>query len=211
MAELRVMAKATQGCLGVVKSRSGHGIRVKCSDFSAVKSKLVPEWVPQQNTPYNEALPLRYDMHHVHPGAGKEDLQRLLNEVPWKAIVLRQTRPKQWLVAAQCPPPRDTILTVHGCILVLPSSAVGEKGVGKGRGKPSRARSRGPDWLLGSHGTIQSAAPSCEHANAQSANPHTTMPPGDPQGPVKKAMLEVEPPGGSLDTQVDAARHPEHA
>ena len=192
MAELRVMAKATQGCLGVVKSRSGQGIRVKCSDFSAVKSKLVPEWVPQQNTPYDEALPLRYEMHHVHPGAGREDLQRLLNEVPWKAIVLRQTRPKQWLVAAQCPPPRDTILTVHGCILVLPSSAVGDKGVGKGRGKSSRTRSRGPDWLLGSHGAVQPVAPSSEHASAQSVNPHTTMPPGAPQGPVKKAMLEVE-------------------
>ena len=155
--ELRVLAQATEGCLGVVRSRSGHGIRVKCADFSAVKSKITPGWVPQQNTPYDEALPLRFDLHHVHPGACREDLQRLLNEVPWKAIVIRQSKPRQWLVAAHSPPPRDTILTVHGCILALPSSATGNKG--KGKGKPARARSRGPDWLLGFHGSSQTLQP----------------------------------------------------
>ena len=189
ISDLRILAQSTQGCLGVVKSRSGAGLRVKCGDFSSVKAKLFPEWTPQQDTPYDMALPLRYELHHVHPAACREDLQRLLNEVQWKALVIRQARPKQWQVVSQSPPPRDTIF---GCILVLPSQFGSNKGVGKGKAQTSKGKGKGPEWLLGSH-TPSHAPPSTgDQPKASVGNAWSSAPPGDPQGPVKKAMMEVE-------------------
>ena len=56
-AEVRVLAQSTQGCLGMVKSRSGFGVRVKCADFCSVRARLHPDWVPQEDTPYNRSMP----------------------------------------------------------------------------------------------------------------------------------------------------------
>ena len=186
LADVRILAQSTQGCLGIVKSRSGCGVRVRCTEYSSIRAKMYPEWKPQQDTPYDAALPMRYELHHVHPGAGKEDLQGLLNMLPWKALVLKQHRPKQWLIASATEPPRDTILTQHGCILVLPAQAQAEKGKGKGRAKGKKGNS--PSWLLGAH-----PAPRAADAYAKDppllASSHAAS---DIHGPIKKAVLEVE-------------------
>ena len=64
-ADVRVLAQSTSGCLGMVKSRTGYGVRVRCEDFCNVKARLHPEWVPQQDTPYNKSMPHKYELHHV--------------------------------------------------------------------------------------------------------------------------------------------------
>ena len=89
---------------------------------------------------------MKYELHHVHPGAGKGDLQALVNSLQ---LVLRQTRPSQWLVAADAPPPKHSILTEHGCILVQPSKLPADKGSVEGKGKG--AKGKGPAWLLITH------------------------------------------------------------
>ena len=141
VSELRVLAASMPDCHGVVKSRTGCGIRVKCTDYSSLRSKLYPDWVPLKDTPYNTSLSLKYELHHVHPGAGKGDLQALINSMSWRALVVRQTRPKQWLVASESPPPRDSILTEHGTILVQLSKLPVDKGPHKGKGKGAKGKS----------------------------------------------------------------------
>ena len=181
-----MLAPSTPGALGVVKSRTGFGVRVKCADYVSVRSKLYPDWVPQQDTPYNKSLPLKYELHHVHPGAGKGDLQALVNSLPWGALVLRQTRPCQWLVASDCPPPKDSILTQHGCILIQSSTLPVEKSFSKGQGKGSKGK--GPSWLLGK----------CQDRRYHDPPPGLAVPqpsvpcPPDVHGPIKKAALELE-------------------
>ena len=186
LSELRIIAPSTQGCLGIVKSRSGVGVRCKCTDYSSVRKKLYPDWVPQDNTPYNCSLPEKYELHHVHPGAGKEELQKLLNTWPWQALVIKQSRPKVWIVSAACPPPRDTILTQHGCILVLPSGAAPDRGSNKGKGKGKRTKS--PSWILGSHQMANASDKGSEPSTPAQRAPAQ----GDIHGPIKKAVLEVE-------------------
>ena len=185
LSELRVLASSTPGVLGIVKSKSGVGVRVRCQEYSVVRKRLFPGWVPQENTPYDMSMPQRWELHHVHPGASRSDLQDLLNEVAWKALVIKQIRPKQWLIAADVGPPKDTILTEHGCILVLPSQS-GEKGATKGKGKGKKSK---PSWLLGQHppsGNIEKLQDSGGSA------PASIPAQNDVHGPVKKAVLEVE-------------------
>ena len=79
VADVRVLAQSTPGCQGIVKSRTGFGVRVRCADFCNVKARLCPDWVPQPDTPYTRSMPYKYELHHVHPGASKGDLQLLLN------------------------------------------------------------------------------------------------------------------------------------
>ena len=104
----------------------------------------------------------------------------------WPALVVRQTRPKQWLVAAESPPPRDTILTEHGCILALPTQAPLEKSKGKGKGKGKKGK--GPTWLLGSHPGMQNqdSPPGLTPTVPQSVTPV------DIHGPIKKSALQME-------------------
>ena len=186
MSELRVLAASMPSCHGVVKSRTGCGIRVKCADYSTVRSRLYPDWVPQKDTPYDTSLSLKYELHHVHPGAGKGDLQALINSLNWRALVVRQTRPKQWLVASDSPPPRDSFLTEHGTILVLQSKLAVEKGMPKGKGKGYKGK--GPSWLMGVHPNARYQEPASVPA-PQHAMSSTT---GDIHGPIKKAAVELE-------------------
>ena len=186
VADLRVLAPSTPGVLGVVKSRSGCGVRVKYADYVTVRSKLFPGWVPDKGTPYNTALPHRLELHHAHPGASKSDLQALLNVLQWSAIVVQQSRPRQWLVSASTPPPKDTILTEHGCILVVKPGSLAGKGPTKGRGKG--AKGKGPTWLLGSHPAASATDPPPGLHMPQPV-PATAV---DIHGPIKKAALEME-------------------
>ena len=165
----------------------GCGVRVRCQEYSVVRKRLYPDWIPQENTPYNTSLPQRFELHHVHPGASKGDLQDLLNAVAWKALVIKQIRPRQWLVAAEASPAKDTILTEHGCILVLRSQTQGHAGLPKGKGKGKKGKS--PEWLLGSHPT-----PFFPDKASDSGAPVSAQVPrsGEVHGPVKQAVLEVE-------------------
>ena len=186
VADLRILAPSTQGVLGIVKSRTGCGLRVRCADYSNIRSKLYPDWKPQQDTPYDTSLPLRFSLHHVHPGASKGDLQTLLNNWPWKALVLKQSRPEQWLVASDAEPPKSTILTERGCILVLPVQGPVVKG--KGTGKSKSRKGKGPAWLLGS-----SPSSSTGEGHAREAvPPQLPLATCDIHGPIKKAVLEAE-------------------
>ena len=186
--ELRVIAPSIQGYMGLVKSRTGCGVRVRCQDYSTVKSKLYPAWVPQKDTPYDVAMPLRFELHNVHPGASKDDLQVLINGLAWRALVIKQSKPRQWVVASADPPPRDTILTEHGCILALPCTTVADKGWSKGKGKGQKGKGKSPNWLLGSN-TMSNAV---DYGKPSVGYQQMPLPQGDPNGPVKKAMLEVE-------------------
>ena len=53
--------------------------------------------------------------------------------------MLRQRRPGQWLVAAESDPARDTVLTEHGCILIVPVHDMSQAGHAK-----AKAKARGP-------------------------------------------------------------------
>ena len=183
--DLRRLATSTNGCYGVVRSKSNGGIRVKCAEYTQLRQKLCPEWSPQDSTPYDAQLPLRYELHHVHPGAGKTELQALVNDTKWRALVMRQKRPMQWVVQADAPPERDTILTQHGCILVVPSFE-GDRTPVKGKGKGKKG---GKHVVIGGNAVPLQAA--------QMAAPHLAAPkdaPGqkDCNGPIQSAFLQLE-------------------
>ena len=40
----------------------------------------------------------KYELHHVHEAAGRNEIQALLNAIPWRALLIRQRRPGQWPV-----------------------------------------------------------------------------------------------------------------
>ena len=185
MPDLRLLASSTHGCLGVVRSRSGSGIRVKCEDFARVKKSLVPDWVPQEHTPYGAPLPLRLNLHHVHPAAGKTELQTLLNAIPWKAMVIRQLRPGQWIVAAETPPDRDTILTQHGCILILPANMEPVLTPSKGKGKGKKGKGI-PRSFAGGMPVMQAAS----HTSPLQGFVATGQ--FDHKGPIQQAFTELE-------------------
>ena len=185
LSDLRLMATFMQGCFGVVRTKTGGGIRVKCPEYTQLRQKLCPEWSPQDATPYDVQLPYKFELHHVHPGAGKVELQSVINETGWKALVLRQKRPMQWLVAASGPPVQDTILTQHGCILIL-QSVDGDKTSAKGKGKGKKG---GNQVVVGGHAIpprpVQSASP------VPTASKHDGGP-KDPNGPIQTAFLQLE-------------------
>ena len=184
--ELRTIAATMKGSLGIAKSKSGCGIRVRCADYVTAKQTLQPEWAPQEATPYDAHMQRKFELHHFHEAAGRSEIQTLLNSIPWRALVLRQRRPGQWLVAAEADPLRDTVLTEHGCILIVPvqDNEPGRASKGKGKGK----RSKGSPWLIGgrpfvqhSAATVPPAAP-CEFQSA----------PVDPHGPIQSALQGLE-------------------
>ena len=148
---------------------------MKCQEYTQLRQKLCPEWSPQDATPYDVQLPCRYELHHVHPGAGKSELQAVINESKWKALVLRQKRPMQWLVSAEGPPDRDTILTQHGCILIVQSTDA-DRPASKGRGKGKKGNKQ---VVVGGH-----AIP-----------PRSTHPVASPQHPDCFPAIGGEGPG----------------
>ena len=184
-ADLRAIAATVQGCLGIARSKGGYGIRARCSDFVKIKQTLQPEWKPQASTPYEAQLHKRFELHHVHEAAGRAELQSLLNEIPWRAIVLRQKRPRQWVVAAEDDPIRDTILTEHGCVLIVPLPDTVQSQPPKGKGKGKRSNQ---SWLVGGRPT--SSAPAAFQPSPKSCD--FTSVQQDVQGPIQSALQGME-------------------
>ena len=89
--DLRTIAATMKGSLGIAKSRAGCGIRVRCADYVNAKKTLQPEWSPQESAPYDRLMTKKYELHHVHEAAGRNEILALLNTLTWKESASHQT------------------------------------------------------------------------------------------------------------------------
>ena len=121
----------------------------------------------------------------MHPGAGKAELQSLINETKWKALVMRQKRPMQRLVSSDAPPHQDTILTQFGCILVVPS-VDRERTQSKGKGKGKKG---GKNVVIGGHAMGPQVQAVARPLQALQNEPPVQR---DVNGPIQTAFTQLE-------------------
>ena len=136
VSELAVLANTESQAFGLVRNRSGYGIRVKTEDFVRLKQRWQPAWKPMENTPYHLAITKHYDVQNLPLSCSKVEVQRFLHQINWTSVAIRQTQPRTWLVGADQAPPNFVHLADHGTVLISERSPKGAiKGKGKGGGK----------------------------------------------------------------------------
>ena len=138
--ELAVLANSEPQAFGLVRSRSGYGIRVKADDYSRLKQKWQPSWQPLADTPYHLMMNMYFEVQNLPLSCSKVEVQKFLNQISWKSLAIRQVQPRTWLVGAEQAPSSYVHLAAHGTILITEKTAKGHakgktKGIGKGKGK----------------------------------------------------------------------------
>ena len=152
--ELLVKASSEASACGVVRNKTGYGLRVKSSEFLQLRQKWQPSWKPIEDTPYNTKVQQYYDLQNMPLSCTKTEVQKFVNKIGWKALVLKQLRPKTWAVGAEGPPDKLVHLTSHGTVLISEQTPKGSnKSKAGGKGKQSKGGL--PWWVAGT-----SAAPS---------------------------------------------------
>ena len=141
--ELAVLANSEPQAFGLVRSKSGYGIRVKVDDFSRLKQKWQPGWQPLADTPYHLMMNKYYEVQNLPLSCSKVEVQKFLNQISWKSLAIRQL---PWLVGAEQPPPNHVHLAAHGTVLISEKNGKGfSKGKAKGSGK---SKGKMAPWIL---------------------------------------------------------------
>ncbi|CAE6945510.1 unnamed protein product [Symbiodinium sp. CCMP2592] len=147
--ELLVRASSEACCYGLVRNKSGYGLRVQSTEFTKLRQKWPPSWAPIEDTPYNIKVQLYFDVQNLPLNCTKTEVQKFVNRLGWKALVLRQTKPQTWTVGAETAPEKLVHLTSHGTVLISEKTAKG-KGKGKVAGKGRDGKGSMPWWVAGS-------------------------------------------------------------
>ncbi|CAE7253684.1 unnamed protein product [Symbiodinium sp. CCMP2592] len=140
VSELSVLANAEPQAFGIVRSKTGYGIRVKVDDFTRLKQKWQPNWQPLADTPYHLAMNRYYDVQNLPLSCSKVEVQKFLNQIHWKSLAIRQVQPRTWLVGAEDEPPSHVHLADHGTILITEKSPKGAPGTFSGQTPTSSTR-----------------------------------------------------------------------
>ncbi|CAE7621051.1 RTase [Symbiodinium sp. CCMP2592] len=141
--ELAILANSEPKSFGLVKNKSGVGIRVKAKDFTRLKQKWQPTWQPQDGTPYGLNIKCYFDVQNLPVSCSKTEVQKFLNTIKWNALAIRQTRPRIWLIGAEGPPSSTVHVAGHGTVLITERSAKAQ-----GKGKSSIRPVREPPWVV---------------------------------------------------------------
>ncbi|CAE7853741.1 unnamed protein product, partial [Symbiodinium microadriaticum] len=167
--ELLVKVNSEATAFGLVRNKTGHGIRVRSAEFSQLRQKWQPTWTPIENTPYNIRVQQFFDLQNMPLSCTKTEVQKFVNAISWKALVLRQSKPRTWAVGAEGPPEKLVHLTSHGTVLI---SEQPQKGGAKGKatGKGKQAKGASSWWVAG-----PLASPSSFGNQQLQANPQAVM------------------------------------
>ncbi|CAE7472939.1 Pol [Symbiodinium sp. CCMP2592] len=141
--ELGILANSEPKAFGLVRNKTGAGIRVKADDYMRLKQRWQPAWKPQDGTPYGLNVKAYYEIQNLPVSCSKNEVQKFLNTVKWSALAIRQIKPRVWLVGAELPPQATIHIAEHGTILITERQA---KAQGKGK-QPARTI-RDMPWLL---------------------------------------------------------------
>ncbi|CAE7413448.1 unnamed protein product [Symbiodinium sp. CCMP2592] len=104
LAEVLVKANTEPTAMGLVRNKTGFGIRVKASEFTKLKQKWVPAWKPLANTPYDLKIQKHFDLQNMPLCCSKAEVQKFINDIKWEALVIKQLHPRTWLVGAEQQP-----------------------------------------------------------------------------------------------------------
>ena len=149
LAEVLVKANTEPTAMGLVRNRTGFGIRVRAAEFTKLKQKWVPAWKPLANTPYDLRIQKHFDLQNMPLCCSKAEVQKFINDIKWQALVIKQLHPRTWLVGAENQPDNLVHLASHGTVLITERTDKG-KGKASGKGK-SRATSKGANpWIVAS-------------------------------------------------------------
>ena len=94
------IAKSLQEVFGVVRGRTGFGYRVKTKDYINSRKKLEPGWA-REELKYNIITKVKYLMTPLPLDVDKAMLQKILSQMCWAALPLRQKSQSTWLVGAE--------------------------------------------------------------------------------------------------------------
>ena len=142
--EVTILAYAEPKSYGLVRNKTGLGIRVKAEDFMKLKQKWQPGWKPQDGTPYGINIKCHYDIQNLPVSCSKTEVQKFLNTIKWNALAIRQVRPRTWLVGSDSEPPATVHIADHGTILITERLA---KANGKGK-KAARSYVPTLPWIV---------------------------------------------------------------
>ena len=145
--DILVKANTEPSAMGLVRNRTGYGIRVKSAEFSKLKQKWIPSWKPLADTPYDLKIQQHYDLQNMPVCCSKAEVQKFLNDIGWQALAIKQTQPRAWLVGAEQPPASLIHLASHGTVLITERTNKG-KGKSAGKGKARQMPKEATPWLV---------------------------------------------------------------
>ncbi|CAE7560132.1 unnamed protein product [Symbiodinium sp. CCMP2456] len=154
LSDLIMKANMEQQAYGIVRNKSGHGIRVRSSDFTKMKQKWQPAWKPLENTPYNLQVKMHYELQNMPLCCTKAEVQRFLSQINWEALALKQIKPRTWLIGAANGPDKRVHLAAHGTVLIAEKLS---KGGGKGKSDGKGATGKGRPWWVAGASTTPAA------------------------------------------------------
>ena len=145
--DILVKANTEPSAMGLVRNRTGYGIRVKSAEFSKLKQKWIPSWKPLADTPYDLKIQKHFDLQNMPVCCSKAEVQKFINDIGWQALVIKQVQPKAWLVGAEQAPANLVHLASHGTVLISEKTYKG-KGKSGGKGKTRMQSREATPWLV---------------------------------------------------------------
>ena len=103
------ISKSQHEVCGLVKGKNGIGYRVRTSDYVASRSRLDPTW-KKESLKYEVIIKDRYFMTPMPLNVDRLMVQRILDDMNWLAIPIKQVGPSTWIVGSSNGPPQDTLL-----------------------------------------------------------------------------------------------------
>ena len=85
--------------LGLVRGRDTLGVRVRASDYSGTRKKIEPSWSPQ-GLLTDLIVEVRWSIAPLPPHTDKAAVQRIIKELNWKAVPLKQLSSTTWVVGS---------------------------------------------------------------------------------------------------------------
>ncbi|CAE7685124.1 petJ, partial [Symbiodinium sp. CCMP2456] len=93
--------------LGLVRGRETLGVRVRASNYSSTRKKIEPAWCPQ-GLLTDLVVEVRWNVAPLPPHTDKAAVQRIIKELKWKAVPLKQLSSTTWVVGASEADPAPT-------------------------------------------------------------------------------------------------------
>ena len=105
--------------VGLVRGRDSLGFRVKASDYSTTRRKLDPHW-SAQGLLTDIVIETRWTLDPLPPQTDKTAVQKILNQLSWRAVPLKQLSATAWVVGCmeKDHPPTDVFQFADKPVLV---------------------------------------------------------------------------------------------